>query len=381
MKNTSRHILTAIALAIGLCCTSATKAQTTVTSGGGGNGTLTPTTVVIPAASFNGADLSMLTNHAALVKYCFKQVKGIQVNVTSQVQADDNSNLRSYVYTNNIKSLDDIMSSLLTNEVWYLHVTSTTDYFNLSISMFDTVDCSDQSLFTGGSGGQAQQNQYGQWVLPPWSEDVGVSLNYQTRITLTNTYIVGAKVIARDQYGNPYPITLPTYGLGGFDFRNTLAGNGVLVLSGYSIDSNGNWQSIQSAISLKDGSPVALKWVEAQVILQSSSDIATFKNTSDLSTYIWSWYGVGVIPMGQPVFTHATTNVLLYTYTSDGQYASSYDVEDQATGKVKTYVVPAGASSVSTGTNVMMGTYDIVPQGISLTPPDFGYYYGGQKGG
>ena len=58
--------------------------------------------------------------------------------------------------------------------------------------------------------------------------------------------------------------------------------------------------------------------------------------------------------------------MLLNTYTSEGKFATSYDVEDATTGKVKTYTVPLGSASVTTGTNVMKGVYYIKPQGINL---------------
>ncbi len=368
--------VTVISLCVAISMTSIAHAQASTSP-------VSANTVVIPAASFGGADLSMLTNHAALVGYAFKQIKGVRANVTCNSQVAGDANVRSYSYTNAVKSLDDIMTSILANEHWHLKVTSTSDYFNLSVQLLDSDDFSGKpnELLYGSAGSQPQQNQYGQWVLPSWGSLVGVQLARQIKIRIPGAMLAGAKLIARDQWGNAYPVDMYVDG-DGFYFDSTYAGNGTLVLSGWlPLPNQPNWyQWAESAISLKDGSPVALTWVDAQVILTGSSDLVTFKNTSDLSTFIYDWYGYGTLPMGQAVFTQSTTNVLLNTYTQSGQSATSYDVEDQATHVTKTYTVPAGATSVTTGTNALKGTYYIIPQGINLTPWNVGSGGGGGKG-
>jgi hypothetical protein len=373
-----KYISHMVAVVLILSLVTAANAQTipSTSASGGGAADIDPATIVIPATSFGGVDLSMLTNHAALVSYAFKRVQFVQANVTCNAQADNSSNLRVYPYTNTVKSLDDIQSSILANEHWYLHVESTTDYFYLSVQLLDTNDIygKQNTLFTGGNGSYPQQNQYGQWTLPSWGTVISMQLNSQIKISFPGIIMAGARLIARDQNGNPYPVDMPVDG-DGFYFNTAFAGNGILVLSGWTPIPNqpNTYQWTQSAISLKDGSPVALTWVDAQVILTGSSDVATFKNQSDLSTLIYDWYGYGTVPMGQAVFTQPTTNVLLNTYSISGKYATSYNVEDQATHTVKTYTVPSGATSVTTGTNVMQGTYYIVPQGINLSPIGYGY--------
>ena len=153
----SKAVFSAV-LAIGLCtATSVLRAQT-----------ISPTQIVIPAVSFGGADLSMLTNHAALVGYAFKRVQSVQAQVSCNGQVGGDGSTRTYPYTNAVKSIDDIMSSLLLNEHWHLQNVSNTDYVNLYVQLNDGPDANGQinPLFYGNNGGQPVQNQYGQWVMP-----------------------------------------------------------------------------------------------------------------------------------------------------------------------------------------------------------------------
>lgn len=336
-------------------------------------------------------DLSMLTNHAALVAYCFKQVQGISVNVSCGSQVTSQGQ-RFYTYTNSIKTIEGIMG-VFTNDYWNLQVTSPTDYFTISVSFYNTNDWNtiqnnqwyDQNssmMFSGGISSQPIQNQWGQWVLPINGETVPMNLNPNAKIRISNTYLNAVRLIARDAYGNPYPVDMQVDG-DSFFFNSQYAGNGTIVLSGWKQTSPNSYQWFQTAISLQNNLQTQLTSVELQVLVTGSGDFMSYKGMNDLTTFIWTWTDYngneyGVVPLEIATFDQPTTNVVLHTYTSNGQSASSFMLENQDTKARMNITVPQDLTGVNLGTNVLMGVYYIIPIGINLQSA--GYYYGGKGG-
>ncbi len=328
-------------------------------------------------------DLSMLTNRTALISYAFKQVQGVAVNVTCGSDTADNGyNERFYEYNDKIKTLEGIME-LLVNERWVLQVTSPKDYFSISMDLYSTNNWNQirwsgnkpQPLFSGGSTSQPYQDKYGRWLLPDWAEMVGLYLSSEVKIAVPNgVQLRGVRLIVRDSNNNnPYPVSLRTDS-DGFYFQSQYAGNGVIAISGWKPAGDNVWSYFQETISLKDGSPVTLTPVEVRVLLQNSSDLVSFKNTSDLTMVVWTWKDgegneYGNIPLGIVTFDKPTTNVVLHTYTSGGQAATSYVLENQATGKKIEVPALLDPQTKTTVTNTLEGVYHIISQGIKLVSP------------
>jgi hypothetical protein len=336
--------------------------------GPGGVGSYYPSAGTVSVIITNGPpplDLSMLTNHAALVAYCFKQVQGISVNVSCGSQVTSQGQ-RFYSYTNAIKTLDGIMSAF-TNDWWNFQVTSPTDYFTISVSFYNTNDWNtiqnnqwynqnSSMMFSGGQSSQPVQNQWGQWTLPISGETVPMYLNPNVKIRV------------------------PKVDGDSFFFNSQYAGNGTIVLSGWKQTSPNSYQWFQTAVSLQNGLQTQLTSVELQVLVTGSGDFVSYKGMNDLTTFIWTWTDYngneyGTVPLEIATFDQPTTNVVLHTYTSNGQSASSFVLENQATKARVTVTVPKGFTGINLGTNVLNGVYYIIPVGINLQSA--GYYGGG----
>ena len=334
-------------------------------------------------------DLSMLTNHAALVGYAFKQVGGTQVSVTSGAQAQ-NGNYGGFIqFTNDVKTLQGVSDSL---SFWWfgIPIVSTTDYISIGVQLWNTNDAnavyggySPESyvLFNGYGGGYPVKDSFGNWTLPTDSTDIQIQLAPNIRIKVPG--LVDARLIIRDQYGNPSGIYIPS-GNGEMYFPSDYAGSGELVLTTQLQDTNGYWYVYRNGYALTNGAaPLPITWADFMVLLQGSDDLTSFKNpaTMDVGVYTYQdpYSGLiyGKVPLLMATFTRSLTRgVTLSVHSLDGQHATSYIIENQETKVKATVSVPANATSVQC--DFQQGDYYIIPTGINLQSPND--YYGGAKG-
>ena len=317
----------------------------------------------------NQLDLSMLTNHASLVNWAFKQVGGITANLSCQAQADDQRNLHVYGYQESVKTLDHI-KEVVSRDPWWVNVVNVTDFFMLSVTLYKTNDLrvidADPSmrLFQGWGSARPEKNQYGNWELPRSATTIPLFLADKIRIPVPG--IIDARLIVQDSQGNRIPVVFEVES-DALWFTTSQAGNGVLVITYLAYNSEAHYYYYdKKAYDLATGREIPLSRVFIQMLVKGSAHIIDFKNTNVVSTFVWDDEGYGTVPLLQAVFTSPTTNVTFSLTTASGLYAKSFDVEDQATGKKVSFAIMPETSTAYAGTNVFKGVYNIVPQGVDL---------------
>lgn len=338
-------------------------------------------------------DVSMLTNHAALVGDCFNRVAGVTVQLQSQSQVYSTSP-QLYAYTNQIKNLDTI-AALISNSWSFIQVTAPTDQVNIAINFLDSSSPALQydwqhQLFNGWNGAVPVPDLCcNNWKLPDWAENISMSLNGYVKIKVSGLYLGNVRIIGRDAYGNAIPTDCPITD-DGFMFPSSfaadgIASEGIIVFNGsYQCGTNANiWYGYQNAFSLVDAKPRPLAWVEVQAFIHGSPDFVQQSNTNDLTLGVSSYTDYngkeyGVVPLQIVTLASAKTNMTFHTFTYSGQYATSYQVTHKESGQQYLFKVPAGSTTYSTGTTALpAGTYNVIPLGIQLNN-SIGYIYGGK---
>jgi hypothetical protein len=370
-----RNIITVVSMFITVSVLNL-NAQVTGGGGSGGNGGI-KTAIVVP-------DISFLTNHAELVGQVFKGVEGVMVNFYPAAATRSGGVSAFYAYTNSVKSLEDIMG-LVTNNWWQMSVVDTNAPISLEVEFLNSSDestvrgynpqTSAQVLFEGYNGGIPQRNDYGQWVLPDWAEDVSMRINGSIFVTMTN--VASVHMVVTNSSGGYQSSDLPiSYGQG-FWYQPDYAGNGILILGSYVYTTN-NWVYYgEHAYDLANClTEVPITPVLVRALLQDSDDFKTSVDQTNLSYTVYSADGYGKIPLLTPTYTRSM-RVHLSLGDQLGNYASSFVIENQATGHRHTVSVPHDA----TGVNATMpeGVYHIIPLGLDLKSPllySGGYGYG-----
>lgn len=331
-------------------------------------------------------DISYLTNHAELVGQVFKNVNGVLVSFTPAASTRSGPTVMFVAYTNKVKSLEGI-SALVTNSWWSMGVVDTNAPISVNVRFLDTSDestargwnpeVSAQTLFEGVNGGRPIRNQYGQWVLPDWAEEVQMRISGDIFVTMTNVAYV--HLVTKNPYGNYYGTDMEIdYGKG-FWFKPDYAGNGTLLIGSYVYATNGIYYYVEHAYSLADNAKeVPINQVLVRALLEDSDDFRTSVDTTNLSYTVYSYNGYGKVPLLTPTYTKAMT-VTLSVGDQLGDFSSSYIVEDQATGHRETVHVPDGSTSVTV--TLPKGVYHVIPSLSLQSPMYYGWgYYGGGKG-
>jgi hypothetical protein len=197
----------------------------------------------------------------------------------------------------------------------------------------------------------------------------------QIRIKIPGVY--DARLIVQDENGNDYGLQVNVNN-GEIWFPSDYSGStSTLVLSRSYQDSNGNWYSDTKAYDIRKNVEVPLTQVLVQILLRDGEDTRSFRNLGVMDATVYSYKGYGKLPLVMATFDSTPTKaVSLSVHTTEGVYATAYQVEDQQTKKSWTVTVPAGQTSAKI--DVTKGVFWIVPLGIELKP---GYYwYGGGKG-
>lgn len=335
-------------------------------------------------------DLSILTNHAALVGHQFKKVEGVMVGFYAYAAAQDHQPNIFYPYTNTVKTLESIMA-MVTNRWWSLPVVDTNAPISISVQFYDTNDgdvargngaysekgggSQARVLFNGNSSGTPRQNQAGQWVLPDYAQEVQMRLAYNVFITMTN--IASAHFVYTNQYGGYSSFDLGTDYGNGFWFNSDFAGQGILVLGSWTPQIYNNETFLvykESAYNLAlGGKEVPITGVLVRALIEDSDDFKSSVNATDLDISVYSYNGYGKVPLLIATYTNDAPSVYISVHTV-GDYATSFIIEDQTSGTKTMINVPTG----STGVNVSMpkGVYHIIPQGLNLKVNG----YGGGKG-
>ncbi len=365
---TIKYLLTVVCAIFALGSLMAQVAPST--SGGGGS---------VPSAP----DLSMLTNHAALVGYAFKQVKGVQVSIASGAQANNWQNGGFFQITNDVKSLD-VLADAISPFWWGLQLTDTKAYVSLNAQLWNTGDVNavgnqdTYALFYAYGGGQPIKTPYGYWTLTDEASQLQLQLASQIKIKVPG--VVDARLVVQDGSGNDYGVQIGLTGNGEMWFPSDYAGvNSTIVLTTQFQGTDGYWYSYTKAYDLRKNVEVQLTQVMVHILLRDSDDFKSFKDSQVMDVQVYSYQGYGKVPLVMVTFgTNQTNTVSLSVHTTDGQYATSYSIENQQTKKINTVTVPAGATSVNVGTNIFTkGVHYIIPLGIDLKQ---GYYWYGGKG-
>lgn len=395
-----------IAVALVALATAA-RAQITIPTTGGNDGSGSSSST-IPASngSNNGAastsptpyiitNLAAITDHAELVSEVFKDVNGVLVNFSASASAQSGQPSFFFAYTNKVKTLEGIMV-LVTN--WYtsLPVVNTNAPISISVSFYDSSDenlvrgyvgplpgqLPPNALFKGANGGIPERGQYGQWVLPDYAEWVQMRLSEGVFVSMTN--VVSAHLVYTNSSGQYMSMDLPVDYLEGFSFPPDWAGQGIIVLGTYRFTANGTYYD-QHAYDLSNSAKeVPITYVIVRALLEGSDDFISFVDATNMSVQLYTYRdGTGMtfgkVPLLMATFTKATS---VYVSVTDelGNYATSFIIEDEATGVRTTMNVPSG----NMGVNVTLpkGVYHILPEGMNLQPSwKYSYYYYGQKDG
>ena len=362
--------------------TSAASAQVTVPTSGGGGSPATAMTV----------DLSALTNHAELVGKVFKNVDGILISFSASASAQSYQPSLFIVYTNQVKTLEDIMGAV-TN--WYvsLPVVSSNGPISISVLFYDSSDenlvrgytslpnstPTPAKLFEGYNGGTPQMNEYGQWVLPDYAEQIQMRLSGNVFVSITN--VVSAHLVYTNSAGQFMSMDLPVSYLQGFTFPPDWAGQGILVLGTYRFTPDGIYYD-QHAYDLGNSAvEVPITYVLVRALIEGSDDFSSFTDSANMSVQLYVYQDQTGMKFGKVPLLMATYNMAMSVYISVtdqiGDYATSFIIEDQNSGIRTTVNVPTG----SQGVNVTMpkGVYHIIPEGMDLQPWwKYTYYYGGE---
>ena len=241
-----------IALTVALATLANSQAQITIpTVGGGNNGSDGGS--VSPSSPFIVTNLAALTDHAELVGDVFKDVNGILVSFSASASAQSYQPSYFFAYTNKVKTLEGIMA-MVTNSYASLPAVSTNGSVSISVLFYDSADqnlvrgyvgpsvgeSSPSVLFEGYNGGVPQMDQYGQWVLPDYAEQIQMRLTGNIVASMTN--VVTAHLVYTNSSGQYMSMDLPVnLLLQGFTFPSDWAGQGILVLGTYRFTDSGTY--------------------------------------------------------------------------------------------------------------------------------------------
>ena len=348
--------------------------------------TLNAQTPPSPVPSTNAApDLFMLTNHASLVGYALKQVKGAKVNISSGAQANNWENAGFLPITNDVKSVD-ILADIISPYWWGLQLTDTKAYVQLNAQLWNTDNPDDAFnnyyysdayvLFNSYNGGQPQKTPYGYWTLPDEATQLRIELASQIRIKVPG--LTDARLVVQDENGNDYGVQINVNN-GEMWFPSVYAGaNSTIVLTRQYQNEAGYWYSDTKAYDLRKNVEVPLTQVMVHVLLRDGEDTRSFRNIGVMDATVYSYQGYGKLPLVIATYDSLPPKpVTVSVHSTEGKYATAYQVEDQQTKKSWTVTVPPGqaAAKIEIPTK---GVFWIVPIGLELKP---GYYwYGGGKG-
>lgn len=336
------------------------------------NGQTTTTTALVtttPAVCHldDAPDLWMLTNHATLTSWSIKRVQGGSEKFTVGSQALNGDQIPFFQLTNDNKTLDafaDIMGMYTTD----YQVVDPTAYIGINARLWDTNDASvlygwntDNSiLLEGSSGGYPSKDNYGNWSLPEYSETPSMYLREFIKIPVDG--IQDARIISHDGY-NPanYKGMQLTVGYGEYMmYPSGRAGSDdTVVISTWKQHCDGYWRWQVKAYNARSLSEVQISDVLIKVLLHDSEDFKSFRNKSNLDTYVWSWNGYGKVPLLVATWDQKSVNPVYLSVHTDTQYATQFVAENLLTKTKLIIDVPNGATGVTT--NLPAGAYHITP--------------------
>lgn len=363
-----------IVLGLIITSTSASHVRAEETVGGGSSGsTPTPAPIPVPPPQIN---LEPLKNHAAIVAEMFKRISGIRITVKAGSGVENYDNSRVYQFTDEVKTLSAIMA-VVTTDWWYSEVTNPDDWISIRVQFYDSGDYwaiekgSAHLLFEGWGGGTPVKGNYGEWTLPSWATEI--SMYAAPTFFIPVEGIQDARLITRDQYGNPQGRQLNVNN--GFLEFPTGGTTGELVLTTAVLSPEGYHIWSRRAYNIETGVEIQLTFVQWQITLRDSEDFISVKANESLDRYVYSYQGYGKVPFLIVETTVDRKNTLLSVHTDDAN-ATSFELENQSTKVKTTVVVPDGKTGVSI--DLPAGTWYIVPNGLKLRSwKDYG---GGGKG-
>ena len=318
-------------------------------------------------------DLSMLTNHASLVGYAFKQVADVSMWVSSAAQAQNWEPSGYFTFTNQVKN-ERTLNAVLSQYWWGIQTVDTNAYINTGASFMNnpTDGVSPTYSVFQAYGGGYPVNMGSYWGFPGSYLSMPIQLAPNIWIALPG--VVDARLIITDQWGE-YGMQISTQN-GGFWFPSDYtATNVVLVLTRNILGTDGYWRNYTQGYSFATGTEILLTWVQFQMLLTDSQDFITYSNPSGMDVSIFTSQSYGKVPLLMPTFVKdLTKGVKLSVHTTEGQYATGFIIENLLTGDKLTIPVPAGQTSITR--DFSAGDYSIIPLGISLKAPSQYYYYG-----
>ena len=330
-------------------------------------------------------DLTFLTNHAALVSREFKKVKGVLVETTFSASTATYNPKTFYPYTDRVKTLEGIMG-LVTNTYYYQDVVDTNAPITIKVTFWDSTNefqimygqvsgSAPEMIFEGSTGGVPMRNRWGQLELPQYAEEVSMRLS-SSSIWIDMTNIGSVHLVYTNSVGEFKSTDFAVDWGRGFWFPPDFAGQGIAVFTWLVPDQNGNYSRYQHAYNLGTGKEEQITPVLVRALVRDSDDFRTSVDQVNLVYSIYSYQGMGKVPLLTPTYTAELSGIYLSVDTTDGdRWATSFLIEDLNTGIKNRATVQSGQR----GVRIVLprGSYHIIPCGFSLMP---WMMYGGSVG-
>ena len=330
-------------------------------------------------------DLTFLTNHAALVSREFKKVKGVLVETTFSASTATYNPKTFYPYTDRVKTLEGIMA-LVTNTYYYQDVVDTNAPITIKVTFWDSTNefqimygqvsgSAPEMIFEGSTGGVPMRNRWGQLELPQYAEEVSMRLS-SSSIWIDMTNIGSVHLVYTNSVGEFKSTDFSVDWRRGFWFPPDFAGQGIAVFTWFVPDQSGNYNRYQHAYNLGTGKEEQITPVLVRALVRDSDDFRTSVDQLNLVYSIFSFEGMGKVPLLTPTYTAELSGIYLSVDTTDGdRWATSFLIEDLNTGIKNRATVQSGQR----GVRIVLprGSYHIIPCGLSLMP---WMMYGGSVG-
>lgn len=382
MKIVQKILALALLLIIGVVTTYAQSTPTggSASGGGGGGGGVVATPVVVPppvpvdgktpVSAALPFDISAVTNRAALASWALRHVDHILVSVYDRADASFNSenNGERFVFSfnNTVKSLT-AMESVITNNIFSFNVVDPTQpaYIDVEFTLGYPSDdyerrdgniTSQTLLYANNGGSLVETGKENSYTLNPSSSRLQVRLSGSIRMSIPGLAI--AKVIYQSGGHSYNSSTLDVNGNGEFWFPSEAAGAGIIVLYG-NFDGKG-YQT--TALSLVTGKRVALKKVDIRLLFESSNEIYSFVDPTNIDIEQFAFYGYALNPLivVKTTQTNGTRLVQLKVHTTEDQWPDGYTVLQLETGKEVFLPVPEKGDPTVT-LQLPGGEFHIIP--------------------
>ncbi len=328
------------------------------------------------------ADLSFLTNRAALASWAIKRVNMINVNVwheaTGNPEEGSKSVTRAFTYTG-APSLT-AMARAISGSTFEIKtpVPGSMTYVNLGLYNL-LPNGINQQLFRGFVGGRAEYDGTN-WRLP--SEQATPSMNLMGEIFIPASGVTAAWIVETNSWGWPYKRSLSVWQREGFYFRSVDAGEVNLCLE---FANNGVSETEQCMYDLHSfGVKQSLSILSIKVSLRDSEDVRDFANNpTEMFHWLFTYKPVdgaktlGVVPLLIANYTvTTTTRIKVSSAVGSARY---YTVTRIGDNFKFTITVPAGSDSVLY--TFPPGMYHSVPEGIDVSASWWEVTDGQENGG